>query len=213
MMKKTTNPDSTINRSECLKFYQSLDGIIETILSKLKFHQIPVEDEFDAYRKFDTINNRGVGLANQDLIKTRIFAVLYSKFNAQKGITILSQDDLIKKLDKYERKWAAIRERINPKNKSDYALEKFLHHLIVIKYGSGTERVGDIFDSITELLEKKEPDDLIDEIDNWSKTFQKIRNPQSKDWDGKDMPEIEWYLNTIRQHHSEICYHIILAKL
>jgi hypothetical protein len=26
------------------------------------------------------------------------------------------------------------------------------------------------------------------------------------------MPEIEWYLNTIRQHHSEICYHIILAS-
>ena len=111
-----------------------------------------------------------------------------------------------------KKKWTDIRERINPKNKADYSLEKFLHHLIVIKYHFGTARVGDIFDKISEVLEDKQPNILIDEIDEWSKIFQKIRNPESFDWDSKNLPEIEWYLKTIRTYQSEICYHIILAS-
>jgi len=210
--KKTTTNDFKIDRDGCRKFYLSLDSIIECILNQLTYHLVPVEDEFDAYRKFDTINNRGVGLANQDLIKTCIFSNLYEKLKREKSL--YSKQALIKKLDDYERKWTEIRERINPKDKSDYSLEKFLHHLIVIKYGNGTERMGDIFVSISDLLSSKRNDaeTLIKEIDEWSKIFQKIRTPQRIDWNGNDMPEIEWYLNTIRQYQSEICYHIILAS-
>ena len=209
---KTTKDDSTIDEPGCKNFYYTLDSIIECILTQLTYHQIPVEDEFDAYRKFDTINNRGVGLANQDLIKTRIFTKLYQKYQNDRSSDTLTEQEVREKLTSYEKKWTDIRERINPKNKADYSLEKFLHHLIVIKYHFGTARVGDIFDKISEVLEDKQPNILIDEIDEWSKIFQKIRNPESFDWDSKNLPEIEWYLKTIRTYQSEICYHIILAS-
>ena len=211
--KQTTNVDSTINKEGCKNFYHSLNGIIECILTQLTYHQIPVDDEFDAYRKFDTINNRGVGLSKQDLIKTRIFTFLHIKLKKESAYTTPAA--LSKKLDQYEQKWTNIRERINPKNKAGYPLEKFLHHLIVIKFdtiNNSSVRLGEIFDSISHILESKPADDLIDEIDVWSKTFEKIRNPQMHDWDKKNCPEIEWYLNTIRQYGSEICYHIILAS-
>ena len=145
------------------------------------------------------------------MIKTRIFTKLYEKLNSQVKITIDS-NELIVSLNKYENKWREIRERINPKNKSDYSLEKFLHHFIVIKYGHIDSRVSDIFTKITEILTSKDSEDLINEIDLWSKNFEKIRNPTSHDWDRKDKPEIEWYLNTIREYGSEICYHIIIAS-
>ena len=81
-----------------------MDSIIECILTQLTYHQIPVEDEFDAYRKFDTINNRGVGLANQDLIKTRIFTKLYQKYQNDRSSDTLTEQEVREKLTSYEKK-------------------------------------------------------------------------------------------------------------
>ena len=59
-------------------FYEKLNEKLDTILKNFQYYDIPVDDTDMAYRRFDTINNRGGGLKEVDLIKTKIFTHLYN---------------------------------------------------------------------------------------------------------------------------------------
>jgi len=193
------------------EFYLKLLGKIDVLLKKFEYQHVPVDDENQAYQRFDTINNRGTGLNKQDLIKTRIFTFLHKNLGERLNQT-LTQSQINAILKENEQKWADIRERITATSQSNYEFEKFLHHFIVVNYNYEVKK-GEIFKQISNKLEAGlDTEELVKQFDEWSKVFVKIRDPKSTDWDGQNHPEIGWYLRTIRNYHSEICYHVIIAS-
>lgn len=90
--------------SNKLKGYsgEEIVGYFEKIGNKLKFIQIIVQDELNAYTLFETLNARGVELTATDLLKNYLFSILKSDEEAVNS------------------KWNAISESIGGKRLPDY---------------------------------------------------------------------------------------------
>ena len=188
-------------------FYGGLDRKMNVLLTNFQFIRIPVKNEKQAYRRFDTINNRGSGLKNQDLIKTRIFAVLYDRvYDNKAAYNDAERHDKMKKL---EEKWSEMRNRITKPVDADYEFEKFLHHYLVISQDSKIKK-GEIFDKVSDMLDEgHDPEELINDLSEWSEDFVKIRTANDNDW--KNSASTVFYLRSVKSTESTICYHIILA--
>tara|TARA_B110000467_G_C18315798_1_gene481354 strand:- start:243 stop:2147 length:1905 start_codon:yes stop_codon:yes gene_type:complete len=188
-------------------FYLGLDQKMQILLENFQFIRIPVKNDKEAYRRFDTINNRGTRLQSQDLIKTRIFSVLYeSVYDKTISFTDAEKHDKMKKL---EETWSVMRERITRPDAADYEFEKFLHHYLVISQDSNIKK-GEIFDKVSDMLEKgHDPEKLINDLSVWSEDFVKIRTANSSDW--KNSASTVFYLKSVNNTDSTISYHIILA--
>lgn len=88
--------------------------LTETIAEKLKFIQIKVEDELNAYTLFETLNARGIELTSTDLLKNYIFSQIKTKTDLdliQKDWNKISSSVGIKEFPTY------LRYFINSKNK------------------------------------------------------------------------------------------------
>jgi len=88
--------------------------LTDNIADKLKFIQIKVEDELNAYTLFETLNARGIELTSTDLLKNYIFSQIQSRTDLeliQKDWNKISSTVGIKEFPTY------LRYYINSKNK------------------------------------------------------------------------------------------------
>lgn len=96
---------------QCFEFFeQKLRGkykagkdyavFIQTIVNKLYFTQIVVNDEMNAFRVFETLNARGVQLSSSDLLKNYLFSLVDKNNTHPSKIEIL------------EEKWAKLTDNI-----------------------------------------------------------------------------------------------------
>ena len=148
-----------------------LNHLMWSLLDKFRIIETKVSDDMQAYKMFDLINNRGIQLAESDLIKNMLFGALDKKFK--------DSPNTEEQLDDYDTKWAAMRDNITGHERGDYKLDNFLHnYLIGIK--TDNVKLKDIFRTFQKLLENEieQPNKIIDELLYWSDIFVMLRNPE-----------------------------------
>jgi hypothetical protein len=85
----------------------ALAQLVETLSDKLFFTVITVADELNAYKVFETLNARGVGLSATDLLKNYLFSVLAREPQSQASMAEL------------ERRWESIIGRLGSESFPD----------------------------------------------------------------------------------------------
>lgn len=178
---------------------RKLNDLAYTLIDQFELIRVDVGDEVDAYLMFNLINNRGEDLGNSDLIKNILFAKLDEIFR--------TYPDREERLDNFDSKWAEIRDNITGQSLSNYKLDNYFHHyLIAFEFKNLQHK--QIFKKIVELLENKNADDIIINLQTWSRYFVDIRNPKEK-FDRH--PRIEHYLTKIKNIDATYVYPVILA--
>ena len=129
--------------NNCFKFFntkkmgdtgQALAEFIETISSGMLFTRIVVQDEFNAYKVFETLNARGVQLSTPDLLKNYIFSVVAKH-----------EDILDQNLNDLDENWSDILFQLGESNFTDFI--RYHHNFQAILV---TKK--DLFTSIRKLV-------------------------------------------------------------
>ena len=178
---------------------RKLNDLAYTLIDRFELIRVGVGDEIDAYLMFNLINNRGEDLGESDLIKNILFAKLDSTFS--------SYPDREERLDNFDSKWAEIRDNVTGQDLSNYNLDNYFHHYL-IAFEFKTLQIKQIYSKFLELLNTKNSDDIIIELQTWSRYFVDIRNPKEK---FDRYPRIEHYLTKIKNIDATYVYPVILA--
>lgn len=178
---------------------EGLNKLVWTLLDKFELIRVEVNNDDQAYEMFNLINNRGLQLADSDLIKNKLFGKLDKEF----GHYPESED----MLDEYDEKWLQIKNNITGKTTADYNIDNFFHHYL-IAFEFDTLKLKEIFGKFTELLEKKKPDVIIEDLVTWSKVFVKLRNPKNH---FDRISAAEHYLTKIADINAIYVYPVLLS--
>ena len=177
-----------------------LNHLMWSLLEKFRIMETIVSDDIQAYKLFNLINNRGIQLAESDLIKNLLFGELDEKF--------VGCDDYELQLDDYDLKWADIRDNITGHENGDYQLDKFFHNYLIATKADNV-KLRDIFSKFKKLLEEGEqPTKIIRELLDWSNTFVMLRNPE---------PQFDrcnatiHYLKKIKNMKANYIYSVLMA--
>ncbi len=114
---------------------------------------------------FELINNRGIKLNPADHVKAYLLSMIEQNTDGDK-IT-----------KRYDREWKGIVDNVTSYNGSNYKLDKFLnHYLLLNKYRPKTvPHLKLIPNGFKKLINSgMMPDTIIDELSSWSKVFEKI---------------------------------------
>jgi hypothetical protein len=133
------------------------------VLNYLKVIQVTAKSEDDAYTIFETLNARGLSLTSVDLVKNWIF----------KNYDQTHPNDNAKDI------WGTLRKRVS----SFSTPEVFFRHYWNSKYAFASD--GRIYKSFKKLLKRGvilPAKDLLLEIDQSSKNYEKIGAPKDSDW-------------------------------
>ena len=115
--------------------------------------------------------------------------------------------DREERLDDFDTKWAEIRDNITGQDLGNYDLDNYFHHYL-IAFEFKTLQFNQIFTHFLKLLERANPDEIITQLQNWSRNFVQIRNPKEK-FDRN--PRIEHYLTKIKNIKSTYLYPVVIS--
>ncbi len=119
-----------------------------------------------AYRIFDTINNRGIGLNESDLVKNYLLEQL---------------DHSGGDIDVWYNKW---QETLNVLDNAHVKEADFLRHYLMAYYGKTGPK--EVFDTVSTHVETKEQvENFIDDIYNSAKIYHRLKEPEPTDWFGE----------------------------
>ncbi|MEB3229009.1 MAG: DUF262 domain-containing protein [Synechocystis sp.] len=155
--------------------------LTETIAQRLLFIQINVEDEFNAYTVFETLNARGIELSATDLLKNYLFSLCRGP------------DDLVAA----QRQWRQIINTVQ--------MEQFPEFLrCYLSLQQGRVRKQRLFAIVRELVKTPQQTfDLLDQLEQYGALFIALGNPYDEFW--RDTPANLPYLQELllfRTHHS-----------
>jgi hypothetical protein len=104
---------------------KELEALLRKILNALKFHAYEVDDEFDVFLRFETINNRGKTLSELELLKNRLIYLTTLLPDTQSGKVGLRAyiNDVWKTVYEYLGK-----NKDNPLNDGDFLQNHWLMH-------------------------------------------------------------------------------------
>ena len=184
-----------------------ISDFVTTLFTKFFIYNIVCDDESEAHKIFDLVNNRGIRLSRADLIKNLIFAEL-SKNRAS--------DDAI---ELYDDGWTDMRKHITSKKASAYTLDRFFYHYLLAFYSDKLAehhkdhariKLNEVYDSYSDLIENKivSAPELIDKLRDWSYTFNKLRNPTDN---FHKIDNVIHYLKKIRAINEISVYPAIMA--
>ena len=157
-----------------------------------------VDNADDAFRIFKTLNDRGIPLAQTDLIKNHYFEKLDEKYKAFSD----------KRLESIDANWVQSRIKITDKTESDYSFEKFLEHFIYVEYEKESKS-SELYKNFSNLLSdenniiSKNPEKFVDMMSEWANIFVDLRRPDNEH---KFNAETKKYLKLINNIKSENTY-------
>ncbi|MBN19565.1 MAG: hypothetical protein CL758_08850 [Chloroflexi bacterium] len=157
-----------------------------------------VDNADDAFRIFKTLNDRGIPLAQTDLIKNHYFEKLDEKYKAFSD----------KRLESIDANWVQSRIKITDKTESDYSFEKFLEHFIYVEYEKESKS-SELYKNFSNLLSdenniiSKNPEKFVDMMGEWANIFVDLRRPDNE---RKFNAETKKYLKLINNIKSENTY-------
>lgn len=137
---------------------------IQTIVDKLYFTQIVVNDEMNAFRVFETLNARGVQLSSSDLLKNYLFSLVDKNNTHPSRIEIL------------EEKWAKLTDNIRTEK-----LPEFLRYYW--NAGHKSIRAKALFKTIRkEITTDKEVFELLDDLYRYSDVYMALTDCNDDLW-------------------------------
>ena len=153
---------------------EALAGILsETIARGLLFILITVEDEFDAYTVFETLNARGLELTTADLLKNYLF----SKVRVQGD------------LDALQRRWQTLIATVTQERFSEF----LRHHLLCEQAGIRKERLFKLIrDRVTT---SQQVFDLLSALEDRAELFAALADANHEYW--MERPEAKQYIRDL----------------
>lgn len=173
---------------QCFEFFeQKLRGkykagkdyavFIQTIVNKLYFTQIVVNDEMNAFRVFETLNARGVQLSSSDLLKNYLFSLVDKNNTHPSKIEIL------------EEKWAKLTDNIKSEK-----LPEFLRYYW--NAGHKSIRANALFKTIRkEITKDYEVFSLVDDLYRYSDVYMALTYSNDVLWQDQEIKKNVGLLN------------------
>jgi uncharacterized protein with ParB-like and HNH nuclease domain len=154
----------------------------------LKFIQITVVDELNAYTVFETLNSRGVELTSTDLLKNYLFS-LVSKSTGDLQIV--------------RGQWKKIIEAIGLKG-----FPVFLRYFLNARSPLVTK--DQLFKSVKKFV-KKDQDvlDLLDHLEEYAYIYNALSNPEDELWKGDK--EIREDISCLNLFKVTLCHPLLMA--
>lgn len=146
---------------------EALASFVDTIVDKLFFTVIRVNDELNAFKVFETLNARGVQLSSADLLKNYLFS------------RADGEDAHSTELEEMERFWGSILDRLTSER-----LPEFLRTY----WNSKNKNVSknDLFKTIRKrITNKAEAFNLLRDLNSNADLYMALRNPEDELWKGK----------------------------
>ncbi len=181
-----TNTNKLLNK--CFKFFkakkmgntgQEIAEFIETISSGMLFTRIVVQDEFNAYKVFETLNARGVQLSTPDLLKNYIFSVV------ARHDYVSDQD-----LNDLDESWSDIVSQLGESNFTDFIR---YHH----NFQATLVTKKDLFSSIRKLINTPEKAYIyLRSLAQYAPLYASLLSPYDEWWAEQDIAyrEVRKYL-------------------
>jgi uncharacterized protein with ParB-like and HNH nuclease domain len=169
--------DEIINRGETLAEF-----LTNLIAQRILFIQINVEDEFNAYTVFETLNARGIELSSTDLLKNYLFSLFRGP------------DDL----REAQRQWKRIIDTVRMDK-----FPEFLRYYLSLKRTK--IRREQLFKLVRESVQNAEQAfDLLDQLENYSSLFIALSNSNDEFW--RDTPENRVYIRELELFRIKQAY-------
>ncbi|WP_343597008.1 DUF262 domain-containing protein [Acinetobacter sp.] len=163
------------------KNLDELKNITQKINAITMVH-IQVSSNNDAFRLFDTLNNRGLPLSAIDIIKNKMLATLTSKYNKNIDSAYDQWQDLINNIEGLEDRF--LRQYFNAFN-----------HLPLISINNKKATTSQLIKIYEELIEKKDARELFSDLVSKSNIYKSLIEPDIKTELGKNLQEFN-YINT-----------------
>jgi uncharacterized protein with ParB-like and HNH nuclease domain len=161
--------------------------LADTIARKLLFIQITVEDEFNAYTVFETLNARGIELTSTDLLKNYLFSLFQGP------------DDLESAQSQWNRIINTVRMEKFP---------EFLRYYLSLKYRR--VRRERLFKRIKESVNNAEDAfNLLDSLESYSDLFLALGDPNDDFW--SDRHETRIYIQELNLFRIKQAYPALFA--
>lgn len=176
---------------QCFEFFeQKLNGkyssgkdyaqYIQTVVDRLYFTQIVVNDEMNAFRVFETLNARGVQLSSSDLLKNYLFSLVDGNCSHSSKIDVL------------EEKWSRLTDNIKSEK-----LPEFLRYYWNMEHKS--IRTNALFKTIRkEVTSDKEVFVLVDDLYRYSDVYMALTDSNDELWQDQEVKECVGLLNVFR---------------
>lgn len=153
---------------------------VQTVVDKLYFTQIVVNDEMNAFRVFETLNARGVQLSSSDLLKNYLFSLVDKKSSHSSRIDIL------------EEKWARLTDNIRTEK-----LPEFLRYYW--NAGHKSIRANALFKTIRKFVTTAEEVFLlIDDLYRYSDVYMALTDSNDVLWHDAEVRQCVALLNVFR---------------
>ncbi|MFN8863852.1 MAG: DUF262 domain-containing protein [Flavobacteriales bacterium] len=162
--------------------------LTRTVGEALKFIQITVVDELNAYTVFETLNSRGVELTSTDLLKNYLFSLVAKSPNDLQAV---------------KHQWQKIIGAVGLKE-----FPSFLRHYL----NSQTELVTKhaLFKSIRKAVRKDDHVlELLDELEKYAYTYNALFNAEDDLW--QNDREVKECVNALKLFRVTLCHPLLLV--
>lgn len=165
---------------------------VEFVQNRAKVILLQVSSKANAFRMFETLNDRGLKTTEADLVKNYLFG--------------LAGDD---RIDEAQDKWAAMRGTLEALGDDDVSTVTFLRHALILKRGYLREK--DLYDNAQ--IEAKSPGtaiSLLETFEQLAGNYIALFNPEAEVW--RSYPgRIREALATIRLLNIQPMWPLMLA--
>ncbi len=164
--------------------------LTKTVAEQLKFIQITVVDELNAYTVFETLNSRRVELTSTDLLKNYLFSLVAK-----------SETDL--KVVKNQ--WKKIVEAIG--------LKKFPTFLLAFLNGNSSLVTEDkLFKAIKSKVQlESDVLNILDQLESYAYIYNALSNSEDELWNGDK--EIKENIQTLNLFQVTQCYSLLMVSM
>ena len=198
---RNINASERLMRGAYLWFYEKLrkayetgEGLaqfVDTIVDKLQFTVIKVDDDLNAFKVFETLNARGVQLSSADLLKNYLFSVVDS--DERHSSELLEMEHL----------WSAVMGVL-----AGERFEEFLRTFWNSRFEN--VRKNDLFKVIRKRVRTKgDAFTLLRSLHETAHVYMALRSPEDELW--KDMPEARTDLSLLRMYQVRQPFPMLLA--
>lgn len=162
--------------------------LTRTVGELLKFIQITVEDELNAYTVFETLNSRGVELTSTDLLKNYLFSLVAKSKNDLQAVKL---------------QWQKI---INSIGLRDFPI--FLRYYLNARSSLVTK--DQLFKSVKRIVTKDQDVlDLLDHLEKYAYTYNALFNSEDELW--QNDKQIKEDVSSLQLFRVSVCHPLLMA--
>jgi uncharacterized protein with ParB-like and HNH nuclease domain len=190
--KEELNKKGNISRAynffmEKIKKHEDIDALREILLNNVELVQITTDNSLDAFRLFETLNDRGLNLSALDLIKNYLLRKISENLEDKLEDSIKLWDNIISNLE---------------------GIDKilFIRQYFLASEGIKVSR-SKLYDKYQEKINKKDYYSFLEELSKASEIYSNIVNQET------DNDELNTYLKSLKSIEATTSYTVILKLL